>query len=61
MFLRVASFFYTIEAAIPRGKERGCFFIEKAMDGEPRQKEDFQTERLELSSEEIQRIETIAL
>jgi len=39
MFLRVASFSYTIEAEIPRGREQGCFFIERAMDGEPRQKE----------------------
>ena len=40
MFLRVASFFYTIEAEIPRGREQGYFFIEKAMDGEPRQEEE---------------------
>ena len=40
MFLHVASFFYTIEAEIPRGKEHGYFLIEKAMDGEPRQQEE---------------------
>jgi len=36
MFLHVASFSYIIEAEIPRGSEKGYFFIEKAMDGEPR-------------------------
>jgi len=27
MFLRVASFFYTIEAEIPRGRDQGGYFI----------------------------------
>jgi hypothetical protein len=40
MFLRVASFFYTIEAQIPRGRKQGYLFLERAKDGEPRQEEE---------------------
>jgi len=40
MFLHVASFSYTIEAEIPRERKKSCIFIEKAMDGEPRQEDE---------------------